>query len=845
MAANIADYADPDSTPTLAYLDNYGQIHVGTCGGTTNVAGVERTWGLSEIVMRVETDATEVVAIAGNGSVAGSNPLTTDVPFSISGGQVLPLADYQVTVTVLGADHSLHQGSDTGPLLWWCPVTTSLTIGTGTVAPWGPITDAASDVQDFNYPKHYQVPAIYAAGTPIAFNSKFWNHPYSNGSYDTKTWQCYRSVTSSTNTDQARILRDGDSVPNLGKWWLYNSQSELAYFLQDYVEGTKISLQPNQAICLFESRASDEGARTYQDLVVLVTLTKAPPVQAPTVLTRHTVAGTCNVNPSNSTDNEFYLTKPDGSQINRDDLLESRAKLRYDGICTRLHWRPKGNANDNYIIVNGERFECKNGTVYDFVGSMPVTLYNDRYDGNGRAMGHWWLGVAAGTDIIITVDGVLFTVTLAPPPPPPPPLPPDPVAAGSGSDLRLRAGFKVEVSYPWSADGNIVCPPSAIEVTYRVDVATATGKTLTRYATTTIGLNQSAVVDGGTLMWNADYSMDSWVNLPAAFDDLYPTLSNYTVTLARIERIIVKDSLGQVADAIPSPADVLYEAAASLAVSGDQVFHVGLTATDPFMNDRGFRSPDFAQFWTPTPTAAGTLDVGEATSPTTIGQGTAFYQTGAYSGIAVPNTLIQRLGELGRVHSYQPCRSLRLWAASASDEASSDAAILDVFKIGNQAQVAGRVNINTVQPEVLKALFTGAVEVDVDSAVAAVLAKRAAGAVFTNIGQVFGTVSGISPSNTSQDSIGELAAVRLAERITTRSNYFTVIVCAQAIRDVAGIVYKNEANQNVTAAYGVLDVAKNGRCVDPVLSEQKMMAVVYRDALTNSTRVERLEYLDE
>jgi len=645
-----------------------------------------------------------------------------------------------------------------------------------------------------------------------------------------------------------KVLRDGDLVPNIGT--SSTIQNLVAYYLQDYVEDGRISLQPNQAIFLFETRTATQGYRDYQDLVVLITLFRSSTVYLPTTLTKHTVSvadGTCNLNPSNRSANEFYLTKLNGSQITRDNLLYSRARLDYTGNCKHLHWKPKGNGNDNYITVNGKRFQCQNGKVYDLSGTMAVHLYNDNYGTNGAAMGHWWLGVTTSTDITITVGGVTYTETTTPPTPPPPPLPPAPGPdPGTGSSLRLRAGFRVEASYPWATDGATVCPPSAVEVTYRVDVATATGKTLTRYATTTVPLDQSGAADGGTLMWNTDFAMDEWQTLDAAFDtEGTPQLSSYTVTLARLERVVLKDHLGEVADAVPSPADVLYEAYATTAVSGDQTFHLGLTALDPFMNDHGSNAADFALFWRTEPEAACTLSTGIETAPVGFGEPESYYQSGAYSGICVPNSPIQRLGELGRVHSFQPNRSLRLWAASSADETAADAAILDVFKIGNQATVCGRVNINTVQPEVLTALFTGALEANVGSAVDAVLARRAQGTVFTNVGQIFGVVHELNAASTSQDAAGELAAVRLAERITTRSNYFTVIVTAQATKDVDGLPYTNEAGQNVTASYGVLDIAHGGRCVDPVLSEQKAMAVVYRDALTNATRIERLEYLDE
>jgi len=106
-------------------------------------------------------------------------------------------------------------------------------------------------------------------------------------------------------------------------------------------------------------------------------------------------------------------------------------------------------------------------------------------------------------------------------------------------------------------------------------------------------------------------------------------------------------------------------------------------------------------------------------------------------------------------------------------------------------------------------------------------------------------VADITPSDMSTDTVAEQVVTRMAERLTTRQNYFTVVLCAQAVKDVEGITYTDESGESATAAYGGFDVGKNEQYVDPIAAQQRVLAVVYRDALTNSTRVERFDYLNE
>lgn len=118
--------------------------------------------------------------------------------------------------------------------------------------------------------------------------------------------------------------------------------------------------------------------------------------------TNHDASGTININPSNSADNQFELTLPDGSMITRDDLHSGFGG--YEGSAVLVHVKPKGNGNNNSLTVDGEPYPLQNGTVYDIASeSMTVTVYNDK-NKNGKAMGHWWIDINA-EDATISVDG--------------------------------------------------------------------------------------------------------------------------------------------------------------------------------------------------------------------------------------------------------------------------------------------------------------------------------------------------------------------------------------------------------------------------------------------------------
>ncbi len=112
-----------------------------------------------------------------------------------------------------------------------------------------------------------------------------------------------------------------------------------------------------------------------------------PPAPQGSTISRGISIGACG-----QSDWELEVTKPDGSTITRDDLQASHGSFEYMGPITRMRVRPKGNQNENDLMVDGQDYALKNGSVYTIEllpgGSMTVRLFNMQA-GKGSAMGHW------------------------------------------------------------------------------------------------------------------------------------------------------------------------------------------------------------------------------------------------------------------------------------------------------------------------------------------------------------------------------------------------------------------------------------------------------------------------
>jgi hypothetical protein len=118
------------------------------------------------------------------------------------------------------------------------------------------------------------------------------------------------------------------------------------------------------------------------------------------------IHGGLNINPNNSPHSEFTLIKSGGGQITRDDLHKRSAAsgdgTYYSGGATWIRVKPKGNGNQNTLIMNGNVYNFHNGTTYTIVSNdMTVRIWNSKMK-NGRCMGHWWLDIDAND---VTING--------------------------------------------------------------------------------------------------------------------------------------------------------------------------------------------------------------------------------------------------------------------------------------------------------------------------------------------------------------------------------------------------------------------------------------------------------
>ena len=129
------------------------------------------------------------------------------------------------------------------------------------------------------------------------------------------------------------------------------------------------------------------------------------------------ISGQININPNNSPHNEFTLTKANGDEITRDDLHQNSPVdgdgNYYEGDAVTIHVKPKGNGNQNSLVIDGQAFVLQNSNTYIFTGEMAVRVYNDHIHTNGKAMGHWWVEITSGTiilDDVVTLPSRLVKV---------------------------------------------------------------------------------------------------------------------------------------------------------------------------------------------------------------------------------------------------------------------------------------------------------------------------------------------------------------------------------------------------------------------------------------------------
>jgi hypothetical protein len=800
VAANMVDYVDSDSTSTLAYVDSDGQIQTGTLSGKFNLQGVEKQWGISAISMKIEVTTGGTHEVSGTLNINPSN--STSKEFQLQ-------------------------------------------------TPSGLFTRDNLQDQSCSY-------SYTGEATMIQIN------PKSTGRTLTIDGQ---SVTLSTSTCYT-ITADSMSVK------LYNSHNDTSktwgkamgqWYLQ-IVEASNVTISPDPASSGFQFRPSFKGQAYYpfttaadnevsfdissgcivpsEDVTAEVTILGADISYGSSYsipVTLSITAGTDTFTPwgdidepidgnVNDGENPRTFTLEDcegGASISVRATSWLKKKSYYSGT-SKNHWSEylsidSLSGDDNVLVLRDgdsvpdiDPFMDQTDIgeiVKDYVEDGKVKLESN------QAIFLFELGTTSLSSSAADFQDLVALVTLSKP--------------GTDSSQTDTSAVLAD-----NAPGD---PQLLLECI--IQVKTDSGNQETINQNLTLSFDQTAVVDGGYLKYTSEYTSGEWGTVTASSGDGYEILKAEIVSAKLVDSNDILDSC-PLDDQLP-----LCSWHQSGTSSDDQTFFAHLQARDPLQNDRAEIEADFGVFWEAWPSEKN-LAEGTETEPERIGQLNLGYESTPYSQITVKNAALARVGEIGRIHSYTPMQSLRLWSASTADESGHDAALLDLFKIGSAAEKSGKISCNSVQSGVLRALFKDATSVDADTAVAAVLAKRQAGTTFSNIGQLFGSVSGISGTDGTADTVEEEAIAKLAELVTVRQNCFTIIIVAQALKDVAGIKYDSDGDgvRDTMAQLNVLDVKHDAdgnvvKYIDSIRGEQKLMAVVYRDALTNKFSIERFEYL--
>lgn len=356
----------------------------------------------------------------------------------------------------------------------------------------------------------------------------------------------------------------------------------------------------------------------------------------------------------------------------------------------------------------------------------------------------------------------------------------------------------------------------------------------------------------------------------------------YSISISNVYMMSgTKDNVNQITDvALWNPSTVV-TCTVPVTSSGQQIFYWNLEAQDPRCNHR-------AGFWTHNDTCSDTTcgmpfagyhttshsftlsddnanfdpdHDGTPTDPADKESGVAFAGSAhkTFSTAFIRNGPMETLWELGAIHRGEPYRTINLnkFTAAVGGYSTGDALILDQVKIGPAKFCRGKFNPNSRNPQAIADLLSG---IDVTA--------------YNDMTTVGGTVSAASISFSGTPSqyrgqfvdsalsglIGAAADDRTAEAyigktahlLSTREDAYTVIVVAQAMRDLDGITWTNGPesaspdpilNTLINPTKYTINPAGDRYC--SILATQLLMAHVVRDAWKNEYEVVQIRYLEE
>lgn len=239
-----------------------------------------------------------------------------------------------------------------------------------------------------------------------------------------------------------------------------------------------------------------------------------------------------------------------------------------------------------------------------------------------------------------------------------------------------------------------------------------------------------------------------------------------------------------------------------------------------------------------------------------------------FSTAYIRNGPMETLWELGAIHRGEPYRTINLnkFSATVGDYAAGDALILDQVKIGPAKFCRGKFNSNSRNPQAIADLLSGidATAYDDMATVGGTVTTTSiifAGSPSQYRGQfVDSALSGLI-SAAADDRTAEAYIGKTAHLLSTRQDAYTVIVVAQAMRDLTsgGVSWTNgpESATPDPILKTLINPTKYTYTPVPppvlpsvtrycsILATQVLMAHVVRDAWKNEYEVVQIRYLED
>ena len=236
---------------------------------------------------------------------------------------------------------------------------------------------------------------------------------------------------------------------------------------------------------------------------------------------------------------------------------------------------------------------------------------------------------------------------------------------------------------------------------------------------------------------------------------------------------------------------------------------------------------------------------------------TATDPAGGISTAYIRDAPMKSLWELGAISRGEPWRTINLLKYNGDTTsgiyANGDAILLDQCCVGPGHYVSGRFNVNSPLQDDWYALLYG-IKVgtgyghNTPATGSAITPTNLAGIVsstsgtnaLTSRGQV-AAIAQLKSQSASQttNATKEEVIGKIANLLTTRQNYFRVLVTAQVVKDLGDVPDSIPAASH-PASWTKLE---DGHWLD-VLAEVKKVAIVYRDAFTNTFKIEEIRSLE-